>query len=311
MIFKTYGPLDISFDNNFMLYFFNRDTGFIEEAPIISSSIQSVVYKVSFSNFSYVIKLSNNEYSDDYSRFLCEMSKREPAVPEIIHFSRCCNNPYKTLLIMEYIEGEHTHGVLPSTLFDNLVNLISDLTNRLQIIEVDKSIFLSISDKLKKCVASAQGEEIVKFGQHLLSIWNMNAQKNDYLCLYDLHRDNLLLDSKECWHIVDYESIINGTKSFSISCLLASSILLENYSPGFVLKFIKSHFFQDKDRVELEVLIRLYIGLSFFSRYSFEDIMMKKYYDCTKLFLKELISDKAMFNRDASDLIKYFSNDLL
>ena len=204
---------------------------------------------------------------------------------------------FKALLCMEYIDGLQLHGMLSVSQEEALLLSVLSASKTMQRIQCPEACYETISQKIASCVKAAGDVRTANLGKCILKYWDAETGEAPYpqLCLYDLHRDNLIL-SQDGWHSIDADTPILGTDSFMFSCLLAASFLMEGYPPRYLIERAISAFPEQYQRVVMEIIVRLYIGISFFSRQSEDESLFRRYVDALDQFALYLQKQKGLFS---------------
>ena len=267
--------------------------GMFLEPNKIHSSAHHEVYRYAADEKRFAIKIRTNPLPAG-SIYLANRGFQEQSIIQKTVFG--VNIPaadFKSMLCTEYIEGMHLPGMLPASQEEELISsvLSASRTMRRMLCPADLTArpelrFETVSQKIASCTQAAGDAKTARLGALIQERWDSEtpAEPCTQLCLYDLHRNNLIL-SRDGWHIIDTDAVVFGTDSFMFSCLLAAGFLLEGYSPQYLLGKMIEVFPEHCERVALEIIIRLYIGISFFSHDNEDDSLFRRYLDSLERFV--------------------------
>lgn len=276
----------------------------------VYTSPHSEIYKYFINGQYYAIKLMTNTLSEGNLYFLNrDLHSQNIIRNTFFALNLSCHN-YKSLVCSEYVEGTIIHGLLSSSQAKNMLHSILLASDTMSSIDYQDSQYLTIQQKIESCTNSSETKQAINIGLALQDYCNWGIPEKSYtqLCLYDLHRDNLIINNGN-WHIIDTDSVILGTDSFMFSCTLAASFLLEEYSPLFVSETVINSFGDNYERVYFEIAVRLYIGISFFSCKTESDILYSKYINSLYQFVLYLESENHFFSKLFSKLLSQLKTE--
>lgn len=198
---------------------------------------------------------------------------------------------YSTRIFMEHIDGRHIYGRLSSRQDEELIATVEMASLELKEVVYKDVAFPNVLSKTSDFIHIAGNQRIKNLGTVL---WQKYLdfgfdKEHEMLCLYDLHRGNILCDENEKWHLIDLDAIISASNTFMFSCLMAVGFLLEGYSPKWIKRQIMRHYDKEKKQIYFEIMIRLFWGYAFFSQEGENAEMLKKYYRCIQEFNKECL----------------------
>lgn len=278
------------------------------ESNIIYSSAHSEVYKYAISRGYCAIKIATDALREG-SLFLanCEF-RNQNVIQKAVFGVNTARYTFRSMCCKEYIEGSQIHGMLSRLQEEALIESVLRASKAMRSIQYSNIGFETIPQKIASCIDSAGDAQTARLGRIIREYWEAEMGEGicAQLCLYDLHRDNLVL-SQDGWHIIDADFAVRGTESFMVSCLLAASFLLEGYSPEYLLEKMLMLFPTAYARVAVEIIVRLYIGISYFSRGGGNNDFFARYVNAMERFVILLRARKELF----SEMVHNFSDRLL
>lgn len=235
-------------------------------------------------------KRLSNEEIDIISKF----SFSDSGVETVFDIYAIDDDDYKTEMIIEYIRGESIYGILSKEKLNQMIMMIKGVKKEFDKLTFNSSFLISVFGRTDEYIGLAEDVHIKNLGFVIKRIYEQYASVDDLnsVCLYDLHRGNLLYGLEEKWRIVDVDAIVLGTDTFMFSCLVAVGILLEGYSADEVFNIIKKSESENVNRILVEVLIRLYWGFVFFDWSNKNDELYKRYAWSIRSIVKYIKLDK-------------------
>ena len=228
---------------------------------------------------SFVIKHTKKALKRNVSDALLSIKSNSKSICKIYDIETI-EGEYTTRIYMEYIKGRHIYGRLTSNQEKELISTVEMASLELKDVFYEQSVFPDIVSKTTDFIRIADDQSIKDLGKSLLQKWLDFIHDNELsiLCIYDLHRGNLLIDETEQWHLIDIDAIVSASNTFMFSCLMAVGFLLEGYSAKWVKHQILFHHKKKEKQIYLEIMIRLYWGYAFFSRQDENNELRQKYY---------------------------------
>ena len=268
-------------------------SGFLEQ-NIVYSSEHSEVYRYSVNSRNYAFKLKADTLTEGSLSLINHGFRLQTIVQKTIFGKNFAAGT--SIVCTEYIVGRQFHGMLPHAQADLLIASVLSASNEIRSIQCSDGFFPTIAQKIKACTEAVGNGQVAHLGILIQILWASEASTIPctQVCLYDLHRDNLVWDQSG-WHIIDVDSAVLGTDSFMFSCLLAASFLIEGYSPQFLIRKALTHFPDSCERIAAEVIVRLYIGISFFSQKQEHNSFFLRYIKALACFTREIKRQTSLF----------------
>lgn len=276
---------------------------------LIYSGHKTKIYRFDTIERSFAVKISNRRNPSciiHIQQILSECG----VTPKIYYCDNIEGLASASCVISDFIDGHHFHGELT----DAQLLCMFDITKKAHIKlhslkSFDCEGIIDITKKIKCRLNDSVAPEISNIGNGLLSIYETcNGTDKLYPCLYDLHRDNFIFSTKSKVFLLDTEAVLMASPTFYIACFIASNILLEYSTISKASDFLNKFQFSAKEerRIEIEILIRLFIGLSYYSNYGIIEHTFYRYISSFHMWLKHLYLKSSI----ALNIRDYFENEL-
>lgn len=258
------------------------------EQHLIYQTKRSKVYHVCIQNHDYSVKIMSEKLNEEKKGLMIMLSERSSSLSRVYYIGYIYHSDFNTVIVSDYIYGKHIHGILPNIPLENQLRCISQLERDLIITNTVSNLSLPTTyDRINTFIEISDNTYVKNLGYKIIDYWAMISStiSQNSMCLYDIHRDNMILDKCNKWHIIDIDSLIIGSATFTFSCYLAASLLLEGHPVEQIVSIIKRYHPSSYERIVLEIIIRLFWGLSFFSRKGEDSSLYNRYRESLKLVI--------------------------